>query len=112
MCNCNCNNTHRVVTVTNTGTTIELTLTDAANIGNMQPFNIICRKPVSELVTGDPIPVVATINGVASVPLRNAYGLPLMSNRVPLGKTCGKYIVDTSGETPEPYVWLETPCYA
>lgn len=109
---CNCNYNHRVVTVTNTGTTIELTLTDSTNIGSMEPFNIICRKPVSALVTGEPIPVVAVINGVATVPVKNAYGLPLMSNLVPLGKTCGKYIVDSSGTTPEPYVILKTPCYA
>lgn len=107
-----CNNFHRVTTVTNTGTTIELGFTDATNIGSLEPFNIIVRKAISELVTGDPIPVVGIINGVATVPLKNAYGLPLMSNVVPLGCTRGKYVVDTSGETPEPYVILKTPCYA
>ena len=107
-----CDNFHRVVTVTNTGTTIELTLTDSANIGNMERFNIICRKPVSDLVTGDPIPVVAVINGNATVPIKDVYGKPLLSNRVPFGLTLGRYIVDTSGETPAPYVWLKTPCYA
>lgn len=105
-------NYHRVVTVTNTGTTIELAFTDSTNIGSMEPFNIIVKKPISALVTGDPIPVVATINGLDSVPLRNAYGLPLMSNLVPWGVTKGTYIVDTSGTAPEPYVILDTPCYA
>ena len=107
-----CNNIHRVVTVTNTGTTIELTLTDSTNIGDMEPFNLVCRKPISALVTGEPIPVVAVINGVATVPLKDVYGQPLMSNVVPLGLTCGKYIIDNSGETPAPYVWLKTPRYA
>lgn len=100
-------NFHRVVTVTNTGTTIELALTDSTNIGNMEPFNIICRKPVSELVTGEPIEVTAVVNG-AAIPVRNIYGLPLMSNVVPLGCTKGKYVINDT----ETYVWLETPCYA
>lgn len=109
---CNCNNTHRVVTVTYNGTNVALTLTNSTDIGNKQPFNVVCCKPVSELVTGSPVPVVADINGVATVPLRDAYGLPLMSNKVPYGKTCGTYIVDESGETPDIYVILKTPCYA
>lgn len=108
---CNCENIHRVVTVTNTGTTIELTLTDSANIGDMEPFNIICRKPVSALVTGAPIEVTAVVNG-AAIPVKNIYGQPLMSNVVPLGLTCGKYIIDNSGTTPAPYIWLRTPRYA
>ena len=109
---CNCNNNHRVVTVTYSGTNVTLTVTDSTNIGSMERFNLICRKPVSALVTGEPVPVLININGVATVPLKNKFGLPLMSNVVPLGKTCGKYIIDTSGDTPEPYVWLKTPCYA
>lgn len=98
---------HRVVTVTNTGTTIELALTDSTNIGNMETFNIICCKPVSALVTTAPIPVTAVING-AAVPVKDIYGQPLLSNVVPWGLTCGKYIVDTDS----PYVWLKTPRYA
>lgn len=113
MCNCRCNNNHRVVTVTNTGTAIELTLMDSTNIGDMERFNLICRKPVSALVTGDPLPVVATVNGVASIPLKNAYGQPLLSNVVPWGKTCGKFIMGGATTTAaDSYIWLETPCYA
>lgn len=113
MCNCRCNNNvHRVVTATFNGTNVALTLTDSTDIGNKEPFNIIVCKPISSLVTGSPVPVVASINGVATVPLRDAYGLPLMSNKVPWGKTCGTYIVDESGETPDVYVILKTPCYA
>ena len=105
-----CNN-HRVVTVTNTGTTIELSLTESTNIGDMERFNVICRKPVSALVTTAPLPVTAVINGTA-IPVRNVYGQPLLSNVVPWGLTRGKYIIDNSGETPETYLWLDTPCYA
>lgn len=98
---------HRVVTVTNTGTTIELGLTDSTNIGNMERFNLICRKPVSALVTGEPIAVTAVVNGNV-VPIRDIYGQPLLSNVVPWGLTPGKYIVDADS----PYIWLKTPCYA
>ena len=112
MCNCSNCDTHRVVTVTFNGTNVTLTLTNSTDIGNKEPFNIVVCKPVSSLVTGSPVPVVANINGVATVPLRDAYGLPLMSNKVPRGKTCGTYIVDESGETPDIYVILKTPCYA
>lgn len=107
----NCN-THRVVTVTYSGTNVALTLTNSTDIGNKEPFNIVVCKPVSSLVTGAPVPVVAEINGVASIPLRDRFGLPLMSNKVPKGKTCGTYIVDNSTETPDIYVILQTPCYA
>ena len=113
MCNCRCNNTHRVLTVTYTAdTNITLTLTNSTDIGNKQPFNIAVYKPISSLVTGAPVPVVANINGVATVSLRDRLGLPLMSNRVPRGVTCGTYVVDDSGETPDIYVILKTPCYA
>lgn len=105
-------NYHRVVTVEFTGTNINLTLTDSTDIGSKQPFNIIVNKPVSSLVTGAPVPVVTNINGVANIPLRDAYGLPLMSNKVPRGLTCGTYIVDESGDVPDVYVILKTPCYA
>ena len=104
-------NFHRVVTVTNTGTTIELAFTDSNNIGSFEPFNIIVKKPISALVTTEPIEVTGIING-AAIPLKNAYGLPLMSNLVPWGCTKGTYIVDDTGTAPEPYVILETPCYA
>ena len=112
MCNCRCNNTHRVLTVTFNGTNVALTFTDSTDIGSKQAFNIAVYKPVSSTVTGAPVPVVANINGVATVPLRDAYGLPLMSNKVPRGFTRGTYIVDDSGETPDIYVILKTPCYA
>lgn len=110
---CNCNNNHRVVTVTFSGTAIELTLMDSTNIGNMERFNIICRKPISALVTGAPVPVVANINGVAGIPLKDVYGMPLMSNLVPLGKTCGRFIQGGDTTTADAsYIILKTPCYA
>lgn len=110
---CNCNNTHRVVTVSNTGTAIALTVTDSTNIGDFERFNLSVHKPVSALVTGDPLPVTITINGVAGIPVKNAFGLPLMSNLVPWGKTCGRFIQDGDTTTADAsYVILKTPCYA
>lgn len=111
---CLCNNlTHRVVTVTNSGTAIALTVTDSANIGDKEIFNLAVFKPISALVTGDPIPVTVTINGITGIPVKNALGEPLLSNVVPWGKTYGRFIMggDTTTVT-DSYVILKTPCYA
>ena len=67
---------------------------------------------MSSLVTGAPVPVSITIKGVANIPLRDDLGLPIMSNAVPRGKTCGTYVVNTTGETPDIYLMLRTPHYA
>ena len=111
MCNCN-NNFHRAVTVTYSGTNVAIDFTNSTDISTKEPFNIVVCKPVSALVTGAPVPVVTNINGVANIPLRDRFGLPLMSNKVPRGKTCGTYIVNDTGDTPDVYVILKTPTYA
>ena len=109
----NCQNNHRVVTVTNTGTAIALEVMDSTNIGDMERFNLIVCKPISALVTGAPVPVTVTINGVAGIPVKNAFGLPLMSNVVPWGKTFGRFVQDGATTTAAAsYVILKTPCYA
>lgn len=109
----NCNNTHRVVTVTNSGTAIELTVTDSTNIGDMERFNLDVRKPISALVTGDPIPVTATINGVAEIPIKNRFAEPLLSNVVPWKVTCGTFVMGGDTTTAaDSYVILVTPRYA
>ena len=105
-------NTHRVVTVTYTGTAINLTATNTNDIGSLEDFNLVCCKAVSSLVDGAPVPVNITINGVANIPLRDDLGLPIMSNRVPKGKTCGTYVVNTTGETTDTYLMLRTPHFA
>lgn len=111
----NCSNFHRVTEVNVTDTQVVLTVTDATNIGNLERFNLICRKPISSLVTTAPLPVFVTANGT-TVPIKNAFGLPLMSNVVPFGLTMGRYVVETTpgetGDTTTPYVILNTPCYA
>jgi hypothetical protein len=111
---CLCNNlTHRVATVINTGTAIQLNVTDSTNIGDKERFNLAVYKTVSALVTGDPLPVTITINGVADVPVKNAFGEPLLSNVVPWGKTYGRFVMGGATTTAaDSYVILKTPCYA
>ena len=111
---CLCNNlTHRVATVINTGTAIQLNVTDSTNIGDKERFNLAVYKTVSALVTGDPLPVTITINGVANVPVKNAFGEPLLSNVVPWGKTYGRFVMGGDTTTAaDSYVILRTPCYA
>lgn len=106
----NCNNFHRVTLVSVTANNVVLTVTDSTNIGNLERFNLICRKPVSSLVATAPLPVLVNVNGT-DVPVKNAFGLPLMSNVVPFGLTLGRYVVE-EGDTATPYVILKTPCYA
>lgn len=111
---CLCNNlTHRVATVINTGTAIQLNVTDSTNIGDKERFNLAVYKTISALVTGDPLPVTITINGVADVPVKNAFGEPLLSNVVPWGKTYGRFVMGGATTTAaDSYVILKTPCYA
>ena len=115
MCNCNnnCNNNdfHRVLSVTVNTDNVVLSVTNSDNIGNMEAFNLICCKPISSLITADPLPVQIEVNGVATN-VKNSYGLPLMSNVVPWGCTKGSFVIDTSGTADSTYVILKTPCYA
>ena len=62
----------------------------------------VCRT-ISDVVTGTPLPVQITINGVA-VDLLNRFALPILSNRVPR-RALGTYVVPTTGD---PYVILHT----
>lgn len=105
MCNCRkiC-----VETITATDTNVVLTATNSTNISSLEclNFGIPCDKNVSDVVTGEPLPVQLTINGTA-VALLNKYSLPILSNRVPR-RAKGSYVVPTGGT---PYVILHTtPC--
>ena len=105
------NNFHRVTLVTVSDTSVVLTVTDSTNIGSLERFNLICRKPVSSLVATSPVPVSIIVNG-NTIPVKNAFGLPLMSNLVPFGLTLGRFVIEGTGETATSYVILNTPCYA
>ena len=114
VCNCRCNINHRVETVVNTGTAIALELTDTTNIGDLERFNLVVNSlSISPSVTGDPLPITTTINGIAGIPVKNSLAQPLMSNVVPLGKTCGRFVMGGDTTTAaDSYVILKTPCYA
>lgn len=95
--------THKVETVTATATNVVLTVSDSTNISAYEPFNFSfpCYRYISNVVTGDPLPVQVNVNGVA-VNVENRFGQPLLSNRVPR-RSKGTYIVP---ETGDPYVIL------
>jgi hypothetical protein len=113
VCNCRCNINHKVETVTNTGTALDLQLTNTANIGDLERFNLVVYRAISTAVTGDPLPITTTINGVAGVPIKNSLGQPLLSNVVPYGKTYGRFVMGGDTTTAaDSYVILKTPCYA
>lgn len=104
---CNCNDkVHRLETVTVTDTNVVLTVTNSTNISSLECFHLNTGcKSVSDLVTGAPLPVQITVNGVA-VSLLNRYSLPILSNRVPR-RSRGAYVVPDGGT---PYVILfDTP---
>ena len=114
VCNCRNNINHKVETVTNTGTALDLELTDTSNIGDLERFNLVVNSiAISPVVTGDPLPITTTINGVASIPIKNSLGQPLMSNVVPYGRTLGRFVMGGDTTTAaDSYVILKTPCYA
>ena len=71
------------------------------------------QREILTAVTGDPLPITTTINGVAGVPIKNALGQPLLSNVVPYGKTYGRFVMGGDTTTAaDSYVILKTPCYA
>lgn len=113
MCNCRYRINHKVETVTNTGTALDLQLTNTTNIGDLERFNLVVCRAISTAVTGDPLALTTTINGVAGVPIKNAVGQPLLSNVVPYGKTYGRFVMGGATTTAaDSYVILKTPCYA
>ena len=61
---------HIVDTVTNNTTSISLTVSNSDNITASEFFLFRCPKAVSQLVTGDAIPVTIEVNNV-QVPLKN-----------------------------------------
>lgn len=99
----NCQYLHEVETVTATATNVVLTVSDSTNISSLEPFNLKVCRAISDVVTGTPLPVQITINGVA-VDLLNRFALPILSNRVPR-RALGTYVVPTTGD---PYVILHT----
>lgn len=108
MCNCqNCQNVHYVISATDNTTDVELTITNPADIGNLDPFILIMNKNVQ--VPTAPVPVTVNINGTA-VPLNNKYGLQILSNRIPR-RAVGAYVAPTTTPATDPYVILFSTPY-
>lgn len=105
MYNCqNCSNVHSVIAITDNTTSIDLTVSNSTDIGNLQPFILIRNKSVS--VPTAPVPVTINVNGT-SVELQNKYGIQIQSNRLPR-RAVGSYVVPATGD---PYVILFTTPY-
>ena len=105
MCNCQmCSNIHYVTAITDNTTSIDLTVTNPTDVGNLDNFVLIRNKNVS--VPTAPVPVTVNINGTA-VALNNKYGLQIQSKRLPR-RAVGAYVVPATGD---PYVILLTTPY-
>ena len=101
---CNCN-LHRATSMTTGGL---LTVTNANNIANLMPFDLVlCLNP-SAVILGAPVDFTLTING-ATADLKNRLGLPISTDHLQSRKRYkGYYVVP---ETGTPYViLLNTPC--
>ena len=102
---CNCQNLHRATSMTTGGL---LTVTNANNIANLMPFDLVlCLNP-SAVILGAPVDFTLTVNG-ATAELKNRLGLPISTDHLQSRKRYkGYYVVP---ETGTPYViLLNTPC--
>ena len=71
---CNCNNNplvHRVSAITVGTDTVDLTVTNPTDVGNLDTFIFIRCQAVTG-ITGSPLPVTITING-ETIPLVNRF---------------------------------------
>lgn len=80
---CNCNSTvHRVTNLTAGTTTVNLTVTNNTNIGNLEPFTLLISKCKSVSVPASPLPVTITVNDT-TMPLLDKNGIQIDSNMIP-----------------------------
>ena len=100
-----CRNSHRVFDITATDTNLILSVSNSTNIGDNERFKFYFPKSlkgaIGANITGAPLPVLVTVNGV-EVQLIDTNGQAVLSNRVPI-RSDGRYIVPATGE---PYVLL------
>ena len=99
MVNCS----HLVETITANTTNVILTVSDSTNISTRQRFDFYFPdfKSIRNVVTGDPLPVLISVNGT-NVELLDKNAEPLDSDKVPR-RSQGRYI---EPETGTPYVIL------
>ena len=100
-----CRKSHRVFDITATDTNLILSVSNSTNIGDNERFKFYFPKSlkgaIGANITGAPLPVLVTVNGV-DVQLIDTNGQAVLSNRVPI-RSDGRYIVPATGE---PYVLL------
>ena len=94
-CNCNCPYMHKTTALSATGL---LTVTNATNVGNFDPFCLIMTIDPDGVITGAPADVTITING-AAVPVLDIWGYPITTDVLGVCRTKykGRYI---DSETP------------
>jgi len=70
-----------------------LTVTNATNVGNFDPFCLIMTIDPDGVITGAPVPVTITINGTA-VPVVDIWGYPITTDVLGVCRTKykGRYI--------------------
>lgn len=95
---------HKATALSETGL---LTVTNASNVSNLDPFVLILCVNPNNIITGTPLNLTMTLNG-GTVNVLNRYGLPVTTDRLmPRRRYLGRYIVPTIGT---PYViLLDTP---
>ena len=102
-CNCNCPYMHRTSAISATGV---LTVTNASNVGDFDPFCLIVTINPDAVITGAPVPVTVTING-AAVPIVDVWGYPITTDILGVCRTKykGRYIQNAT-----PHVTLTSVC--
>lgn len=91
---------HIVETVVYNGTQVTLTVSNSLNVGERDYFVFRCPVTVRDNITGSPVPVFINVNGNANVPLKNRFGLQIMSDKVPT-RAYGNYMIERTTTTSE-----------
>lgn len=102
-CNCNCPYMHRTSAISTAGV---LTVTNATNVGNFDPFCLVVTIAPGAVITGAPVATTVTING-ANVPLVDIWGYPVTTDILGVCRTKykGRYI-----DTETPHITLTNVC--
>lgn len=97
-CSCNCPYKHTTTALSTAGL---LTVTNATNIGNFDPFCLILTICPDSVITTAPVAYTVTING-AAIPILDRWGYPITTD-VLCARKCykGRYI-----ESATPHVTL------
>lgn len=102
-CNCFCPFVHRTSAISAAGL---LTVTNATNVGNFDPFCLIVTIDPDAVITGAPVATTVTING-AAVPIIDKWGYPITTDILGVCRTKykGRYI-----DSDTPHVTLTDVC--